>query len=119
MAGTEKTPSKSGSLGAEEEFREEIEQRQEGRRTIERIEQQDLNQGMDTGTNSSIHRGVSWGSSYRVMPEREDALPMKEQIGARAHELYLQRGGQDGRSLEDWLTAEKELKERHIGKRAS
>jgi len=113
MAGTGKAPSKSGSLEAEEEFREEIEQRQEGRRTIEQIEQQDLNQGMDTGTNSSTHRGVSWGSSYRVMPERKEAPPMKEQIATRAHELYLQRGGQDGHSLEDWLTAEKELKGRH------
>jgi len=113
MAGTGKALSKSGGLEAEEEFRGETEQRQEGRQTIERIEQQDLNQGMDTGTNSSIHRGVNWGSSYRVTSEREEALPMKEQNEARAYELYLQRGGEDGQSLEDWLTAEKELKRGH------
>jgi hypothetical protein len=87
-----------------------MEQRQEARQTIERIEQQDLNQGMDTGTNSSIHRGVNWGSSYRVTPETGQAHPMTQHIEARAYELYLQRGGEDGQSLEDWLTAEKELK---------
>jgi DUF2934 family protein len=112
MAGIGKALSKSGSLEAEEEFRGEMEQRQEGRQTIERIEQQDLNQGMDTGTNSSIHRGVNWGSSYRVTSEREE-LPMKEQIEARAYELYLERGDEDGQRLEDWLTAEKELKRGH------
>jgi hypothetical protein len=109
MADTGKAQAKTGTLEAEEGYRGEMEQRQEGRQTIERIEQQDLNQGMDTGTNSSIHRGVNWGSSYRVTPEMEQALPMKEQIEARAYELYLQRGGEDGHDIEDWLSAEKEL----------
>ena|SRR5579872_1998049 len=104
-----KTKSKSVTLEAEEEARAELGQREEGRRDIERGEQQDLNQGMDTGTHSSIHRGVNWGASYRVVPESEQARPTRAGIAARAHELYLQRGGQDGRALEDWLTAEKEL----------
>jgi len=30
----------------------------------------------------------------------------------RAYELYVARGGEDGRDLEDWLTAERELRER-------
>lgn len=34
-----------------------------------------------------------------------------EQIGQRAYELYLERGGEDGRDVEDWLAAEKELTE--------
>jgi hypothetical protein len=110
MFGTGKARAKTGSLEAEEEFRGEMEQRQEGRQTIERIERQDLNQGMDTGTNSSVHRGVNWGSSYRVAPEIEQAVPTQDQIEARAYELYQLRGGEDGQSLEDWLTAEKELK---------
>jgi len=109
MFGIGKARAKTASLEAEEEFRGEMEQRQEGRQTIERVERQDLNQGMDTGTNSSVHRGVNWGSSYRVAPEIEQAVPMQE-IEARAYELYRQRGGEDGQSLEDWLTAEKELK---------
>jgi hypothetical protein len=44
----------------------EEEQREEDRRTNELIVQQDLNQGMDTGTHSSVHRGVNWGPDFRV-----------------------------------------------------
>jgi hypothetical protein len=34
--------------------------------------------------------------------------PSVEEI-ARAHELYLQRGGEHGKDVEDWVRAEKEL----------
>lgn len=34
-----------------------------------------------------------------------------EQIEQRAYELYLERGCEDGRDVDDWLTAEKELTE--------
>ena len=112
MAGTGKAKAKSDSLGAQEELRQEAELREEERITGERIEQQDLNQGMDTGTHSSSHHGVDWGPSYRVRPEIEQAFPTKTQIDARAYELYLQRGCQDGHDVEDWLIAEKELKQR-------
>ncbi len=37
------------------------------------------------------------------------AAPTKEQIEQRAYELYLQRGGEHGNDLADWLAAEKEL----------
>jgi len=33
----------------------------------------------------------------------------KEQISHVAYALYLQRGGEQGKDVEDWLTAEKEL----------
>jgi hypothetical protein len=33
----------------------------------------------------------------------------REEIARRAHELYVERGRQDGRDLEDWIRAEKEL----------
>ena len=112
MAGTGKAKAKSDSLEAEQELRQEVELRQEERHTSERIEQQDLNQGMDTGTHSSTHLGVNWGSSYGMKPEIEQAFPTKKQIEARAHELYLQRGCEDGHDIEDWLIAEKELKQR-------
>lgn len=38
-------------------------------------------------------------------------LPSAEQIEQRAYALYLERGGQDGYALEDWLAAERELAE--------
>ena len=113
MADTRAKKSKSGSLEAEEELREEMEQREERRRENEQNEQQNLNQGMATGTHSAAHGGIKWGPSYRLRSETEQALPIKAQIEARAYELYLQRGHKDGHDLEDWLIAEKELKQEH------
>ena len=34
---------------------------------------------------------------------------LQEQIRRRAHELYEQRGGDDGHELDDWLQAESEV----------
>jgi len=42
-------------------------------------------------------------------PPRRD--PITEAIAFRAYELFLARGGQHGRDLEDWLQAERELVE--------
>ena len=39
-----------------------------------------------------------------------ESSPTPEQIQARAHEIYLARGGAAGRELDDWLQAERELK---------
>jgi hypothetical protein len=36
---------------------------------------------------------------------------LRDEIRNRAYELYEQRGRQPGRALEDWLTAESEIKE--------
>lgn len=112
MAGTGKAKAKSDSLEAEEQLRQEMERREEERLTGEQIEQQDLNQGMDTGTHSSTRFGVDWGPSYRVRRETGQALPTKEQIATRAYELYQRRGCEDGHDVEDWLSAENELKRR-------
>jgi hypothetical protein len=30
-------------------------------------------------------------------------------VARRAHQIYEARGGQDGRALEDWLQAEREI----------
>jgi hypothetical protein len=32
-----------------------------------------------------------------------------DRVAARAYELYLERGGGDGRDWDDWLAAEREL----------
>jgi hypothetical protein len=40
-------------------------------------------------------------------------VPTNQQIEARAYEIYLERGGESGRELDDWLSAEKELSQRH------
>ena len=38
------------------------------------------------------------------------AAPAPEEIRERAHQIYLSRGCVDGRDLEHWLQAERELK---------
>jgi hypothetical protein len=38
-----------------------------------------------------------------------------KRVAARAYELYLARGGNDGRDLDDWLEAERELARRSMG----
>jgi hypothetical protein len=39
----------------------------------------------------------------------EATSELQEQIRHRAYELYEQRGGEDGRELDDWLQAEAEV----------
>ena len=43
------------------------------------------------------------------MPDPAENSPSREQIEARAYEIYLRRGGQDGQDIADWLAAENEL----------
>jgi Protein of unknown function (DUF2934) len=45
---------------------------------------------------------------YRSTPKQD--VPTREQIAQRAYEIYQNRGRQDGRDMEDWLAAEKELR---------
>ena len=40
-------------------------------------------------------------------------VPTRDQIQLRAYELYVKRGGEDGRDVEDWLAAETQLRNQH------
>jgi hypothetical protein len=40
---------------------------------------------------------------------RDREVPRLDRISARAHELYEARGAIDGRDLDDWLQAEREV----------
>jgi hypothetical protein len=40
---------------------------------------------------------------------RLSASTREDKIRRRAYELYVERGGQPGRDIEDWLQAEREL----------
>jgi hypothetical protein len=44
----------------------EEQEQEDGRSTAERNVQQDLNQGMSTGTHGSVRHGVNWGSAYQT-----------------------------------------------------
>ena len=43
-------------------------------------------------------------------------LPTHEQITQRAHEIFLERGAQPGREIDDWLQAEYELMQLPVSK---
>jgi NADPH:quinone reductase-like Zn-dependent oxidoreductase len=59
--------------------------------------------GMSPGGGPGAVRRRSHGKIVLRVASRED------EIRTRAHELYLARGGEPGRELEDWLQAEREL----------
>jgi len=44
--------------------------------------------------------------------ENPDGNLAHEEIRDRAHEIYLERGGQPGGEMDDWLQAERELEGR-------
>ncbi len=50
---------------------------------------------------------VAWGQSRFVQSHLE-------KIARRAHELYLQRGGEHGKDVEDWVRAEQELSDEPV-----
>ena len=60
---------------AAEEMELDIEDRDATRSEEEVAEQQDLNQGMSTGTRDSTRHGVNWGRSYKTHPK--PAAPKK------------------------------------------
>jgi hypothetical protein len=43
---------------------------------------------------------------------RPSTAPTDEEIRARAYEIYLERGGHDGLDFDDWVRAERELRQR-------
>lgn len=53
---------------AANEMESEMEERDEARALDDRAEREDLNQGMDTGTHDSIHRGVNWAPEFSIRP---------------------------------------------------
>ena len=61
------------------------------------------------------HRGPSSGTGSGVSAKdspnrRDDQVSTDEGIRTRAYELYLERGGQPGDDVGDWLRAEHALR---------
>jgi hypothetical protein len=59
------------------------------------------------------HRHAAGGQPDRPRPEPDSsppASPSHDEIARRAYELFLERGSAEGRSEEDWLRAEDELR---------
>ena len=54
---------------------------------------------------------VLTGKEVAMIDRRE---PSREDIARQAHELYVQRGGEHGKDVEDWVKAEKELRDEPV-----
>lgn len=52
-------------------------------------------------------------SSSESQPQTASGSPTREEIELRAHQIYVERGGVQGRDVEDWLQAERELLEKY------
>jgi len=65
-----------------------------------------------------MKRNVVSSSETTPKAVANSAAPSVEQIAQRAFEIHVERGGIHGRDLDDWLQAERELKEKY-GKRAN
>jgi Protein of unknown function (DUF2934) len=54
------------------------------------------------------------GSQAKIAQPRKEAFvnyqPTHDQINHRAYQIYLERGARPGNELDDWLSAERELK---------
>ena len=48
------------------------------------------------------------------MADAKREIPTKEEIEQRAYEIYVERGNKDGKHIEDWIEAEKELYEQYF-----
>ena len=51
------------------------------------------------------------GATPEMTGDTTASSPERERLAARAYELYLERGGTDGQDMEDWLRAERELRQ--------
>ena len=62
---------------------------------------------------TTYQRLTAWVEELRQrLRQRLAARRTKEEIRARAHDLWVQHGRPSGRDLEFWLQAESELRER-------
>jgi len=56
-----------------------------------------------------IAGGIPMSTSTLPTERQQNKPSFKERIRRRAHELYIERGGQPGSDLDDWLRAEAEI----------
>jgi hypothetical protein len=55
----------------------------------------------------------------KTEPRRVVPINLEDEIRRRAYELYQQRGGAPGSEAEDWLAAEREVRQRYHNKQQS
>ena len=58
---------------------------------------------------STVPQSTAPAQTAGIHAASPNSLKTQDLIARRAYELYVQRGRQDGRALEDWLRAERQL----------
>jgi Protein of unknown function (DUF2934) len=58
----------------------------------------------------TIERGIA--QDQQAINTQDHRPPTKDEVAQRAYELFVSRGRTDGRDVEDWLEAERQLKQR-------
>jgi len=56
--------------------------------------------------------------SRKTVTTTSPPTPQSDEIARRAYEMFLARGGEPGRDLDDWFHAELELSTRSVRRRA-
>jgi len=75
-------------------------------------ERRDLASGSRPGAvDAGAPQGTAAGSMASDAVDSGERAPSEEEIRMRAYHRYLERGGGHGMDFEDWLEAERELKE--------
>ena len=70
-------------------------------------------------TNAAASAAPEPSSAVRVVEVTPPATTVPhEHIAVRAYHIYLERGGRSGDEFEDWITAERQLREVTSGKRS-
>jgi hypothetical protein len=64
----------------------------------------------DSATDRQTESGN--GAASATAASKTSHNPSYDEIAEAAYQRYLRRGGHDGRDFDDWLEAERELKER-------
>ena len=70
-----------------------------------------LRRGEDSRSSEAADPGVAPAPPQAATTSE---TPTQDQIATRAYELFMARGGSVGDELDDWLTAERELRQRYI-----
>jgi hypothetical protein len=59
---------------------------------------------------------AGWAEDFspKSAPQIVGDNPTYEEIGLRAHQIYIERGGAHGQDTEDWLEAERQLLDERV-----
>jgi hypothetical protein len=68
----------------------------------------------DTGSVANDSGGVATATAPQNIGDTTAGDVDRERVAQRAYELYLARGGSDGQDMDDWLAAERELRQQRV-----